>query len=143
MVNKQVNNIAKSKGKHQKALAFLAAIRYNNVVKTICLSVLFRTFLRLMRGTRSDSLDSGSSVHCGRAGSSPASRTKETVERLSLFFVSPSLPKPLKPLGFQLNRNPRGFFACCKQALSIRKYFYLFPSTPSATGRQSRNQPCK
>ena len=35
-----------------------------------------------------DSLDSGSSVHCGRAGSSPASPTKETVERLSLFFVS-------------------------------------------------------
>ena len=33
-----------------------------------------------------DSLDSGSSVHCGRAGSSPASRTKETVERLSLFL---------------------------------------------------------
>ena len=35
-----------------------------------------------------DSLDSGSSVHCGRAGSSPASRTKETVERLSLFSLS-------------------------------------------------------
>ena len=33
-----------------------------------------------------DSLDSGSSVHCGRAGSSPASPTKETVERLSLFL---------------------------------------------------------
>ena len=33
-----------------------------------------------------DSLDSGSSVHCGRAGSSPASPTKETVERLSLFY---------------------------------------------------------
>ena len=33
-----------------------------------------------------DSLDSGSSVHCGRAGSSPASPTKETVERLSLFI---------------------------------------------------------
>ena len=34
-----------------------------------------------------DSLDSGSSVHCGRAGSSPASRTKETAERLSLFLL--------------------------------------------------------
>ena len=33
-----------------------------------------------------DSLDSGSSVHCGRAGSSPASPTKETVDRLSLFL---------------------------------------------------------
>ena len=34
-----------------------------------------------------DSLDSGSSVHCGRAGSSPASPTRETVERLSLFLL--------------------------------------------------------
>ena len=33
-----------------------------------------------------DSLDSGSSVLYGRAGSSPASRTKETVERLFLFL---------------------------------------------------------
>ena len=33
-----------------------------------------------------DSLDSGSSVQYARAGSSPASRTKETVERLSLFY---------------------------------------------------------
>ena len=43
-----------------------------------------------------DSLDSGSSVHCGRAGSSPASPTKETVERLSLFlFVGDRLSAPL------------------------------------------------
>ena len=35
-----------------------------------------------------DSLDSGSSVHCGRAGSSPASRTrKDLVERQGLFFA--------------------------------------------------------
>ena len=34
-----------------------------------------------------DSLDSGSSVHYGRAGSSPASPTKEIVERLSLFYL--------------------------------------------------------
>ena len=38
-----------------------------------------------------DSLDSGSSVHCGRAGSSPASPTKETVERLSLFLLAGKL----------------------------------------------------
>ena len=36
-----------------------------------------------------DSLDSGSSVHCGRAGSSPASPTKkkEQIERSALFFL--------------------------------------------------------
>ena len=34
-----------------------------------------------------DSLDSGSSVHCGRAGSSPASPTKKrTSERMSFFI---------------------------------------------------------
>ena len=37
-----------------------------------------------------DSLDSGSSVHSGRAGSSPASPTKETVERLFLFLFPPT-----------------------------------------------------
>ena len=35
-----------------------------------------------------DSLDSGSSVHCGRAGSSPASPTKTgSSVRVSLFFL--------------------------------------------------------
>ena len=34
-----------------------------------------------------DSLDSGSSVHCGRAGSSPASPTKEGIRLDILFFV--------------------------------------------------------
>ena len=36
-----------------------------------------------------DSLDSGSSVHCGRAGSSPASPTKESIEieRFRCFFT--------------------------------------------------------
>ena len=35
-----------------------------------------------------DSLDSGSSVHCGRAGSSPASPTKKSIEieRFRCFF---------------------------------------------------------
>ena len=34
-----------------------------------------------------DSLDSGSSVHCGRAGSSPASRTKiKDIQRMSFIF---------------------------------------------------------
>ena len=36
-----------------------------------------------------DSLDSGSSVHCGRAGSSPASPTKENGHlRMSVFLFS-------------------------------------------------------
>ena len=37
-----------------------------------------------------DSLDSGSSVHCGRAGSSPASRTKKSIEieRFRCFFLA-------------------------------------------------------
>ena len=34
-----------------------------------------------------DSLDSGSSVHSGRAGSSPASRTKRLVERQGVFVL--------------------------------------------------------
>ena len=34
-----------------------------------------------------DSLDSGSSVHCGRAGSSPASRTKKSYHFDTTFFI--------------------------------------------------------
>ena len=50
------------------------------------------------------------------------------------FFVSRSWPKPLPSLEFLIERNPRGFFVSCKQSLSIRNYFRLFSSTPSATG---------
>ena len=42
------------------------------------------------------------------------------------FFVSTYLPKPIKPLGFQLIRNPRGFlFAASKPHLfaTIPTYF--------------------
>ena len=35
-----------------------------------------------------DSLDSGSSVHCGRAGSSPASPTKKHILRDVLFYLN-------------------------------------------------------
>ena len=38
-----------------------------------------------------DSLDSGSSVHCGRAGSSPASPTKEIRRLLSTDFLIKSI----------------------------------------------------
>ena len=48
-----------------------------------------------------DSLDSGSSVHYGRAGSSPASPTKEDSRKAVSFFVSRALLKPRKPLDFQ------------------------------------------
>ena len=48
--------------------------------------MLFKLHARVVE--LADSLDSGSSVQYARAGSSPASRTKETVERLSLFYLS-------------------------------------------------------
>ena len=56
-----------------------------------------------------DSLDSGSSVHCGRAGSSPASPTKETVERLSL-FCKYSLAKTVKTPDFLRKNRESGVF---------------------------------
>ena len=75
-------------------------------------------------------------LSCGgkeKCKSSPASRTKETVERLSLFLsVDPGQNR--SPLKFLIEGNPRGFFVSCKQSLSIRNYFRLFSSTPSATG---------
>ena len=49
------------------------------------------------------------------------------------FFVSPSLPKLLKPLGFQLNRNPRGFLFLVSKA-------YLF-ATISIYFRRLRRRP--
>ena len=57
-----------------------------------------------------DSLDSGSSVHCGRAGSSPASPTKETVERLSLFLPVHRRQKHDNSLVFQEKRRTRELF---------------------------------
>ena len=56
------------------------------------------------------------------------------------FFVSRSLPKPLKPLEFLIKRNPRGFFVSCKQGLSVCNYSDLFPSTSSAAGRRKGNR---
>ena len=60
-----------------------------------------------------DSLDSGSSVLYGRAGSSPASRTKETVERLFLFYLYASetglfhqMNQCPNPLHISADRNP-------------------------------------
>ena len=56
-----------------------------------------------------DSLDSGSSVHCGRAGSSPASPTKETAERLSLFLLVSTDQKHENPC-FSWLHPENGFF---------------------------------
>ena len=58
-----------------------------------------------------DSLDSGSSVHYARAGSSPASRTKETSVRVSLFLSSRSSPKQVKALGSPKKMDHQGLFA--------------------------------
>ena len=73
-----------------------------------------------------DSLDSGSSVQYARAGSSPASRTKETVERLSLFLPSRYWPKRLKCLGFPTKSENQGIFVfivailfCLKRLRSV------------------------
>ena len=87
-----------------------------------------------------DSLDSGSSVHCGRAGSSPASPTKETVERLSLFLPVHGRQKQHNSLVFQENRKTRELFHSLKSFLPICKYSHLFQSALSATGRQSVKQ---
>ena len=62
-----------------------------------------------------DSLDSGSSVHCGRAGSSPASPTKESSlskDKLLFFLRSPSV-----------------LINCLSNLLSI--FLFLFPFSKS------------
>ena len=79
-----------------------------------------------------DSLDSGSSVHCGRAGSSPASPTKETVERLSLFLPVHGRQKQHNSLVFQENRKTRELFHSLKSFLPICNHYHLFQSALSA-----------
>ena len=74
-----------------------------------------------------DSLDSGSSVHYGRAGSSPASRTKKERHLLEagvlLFWVPPSkgrlLPTVIEMLGRSEFALRRGFV--CGKTLVRRK----------------------
>ena len=43
-----------------------------------------------------------------------------------LFFVSPSLPKPLKPLGFQLIRNPGAFCLLYEILMSLQVFLPVF-----------------
>ena len=54
-----------------------------------------------------DSLDSGSSVHYARAGSSPASRTKSIYESRCFFLCSCSLHFKLIPLHGRVRRQKR------------------------------------
>ena len=68
-----------------------------------------------------DSLDSGSSVHYGRAGSSPASPTKKTVERLSLFLLADPWQKLCVPLKGMVFPKDRHFLFGCR-------YLYLLIS---------------
>ena len=56
-----------------------------------------------------DSLDSGSSAHSGRAGSSPASRTKHC-----------KIPQSLRLRDFYIFRGLTFDFFCCKLYLSVR-----------------------
>ena len=58
-------------------LAFRIVIWYNNIVKILLFGANSERSLSYSWEMLADSLDSGSSVHCGRAGSSPASPTKK------------------------------------------------------------------
>ena len=79
-----------------------------------------------------DSLDSGSSVHCGRAGSSPASPTKETVERLSLFCQS-ILAKTNKTPMFPIKTEAQGIF-CFIQGCVVYLQVFLSVFVVSVDG---------
>ena len=70
-----------------------------------------------------DSLDSGSSVHCGRAGSSPASRTIRDSCKAVSFFVRLGSPKGPKPLCFQRVWRYRGIFVSVAEPSSLLQLF--------------------
>ena len=87
-----------------------------------------------------DSLDSGSSVHSGRAGSSPASPTKGNSRKAVSFFVvsvEDRLPKsPKSPWIPNKNRDPRA-------SLLFLSYSYLFVTIIAyfpSSGRQPRRR---
>ena len=84
-----------------------------------------------------DSLDSGSSVHCGRAGSSPASPTIEDSRKTVSFFVSPSLPKRVKALGFPVIWELQGFFGVLRVKLICLQLF-LSISVGNVGGRAAK-----
>ena len=87
-----------------------------------------------------DSLDSGSSVQYARAGSSPASRTKETVERLSLFLSSRWSPKQMKALGNPEKSDLQGLFALYEVILT---YLQLLQSNFADLGGDMSAKPKK
>ena len=83
-----------------------------------------------------DSLDSGSSVHCGRAGSSPASPTKETVERLSLFCQS-ILAKTVKTPNFPRSNGELGaFYVLGPMLIYLQLFLPIFPKRVGAVAAE-------
>ena len=60
-----------------------------------------------------DSLDSGSSAHSGRGGSTPPSRTIRDSRKAVSFFTSRSLTERLKTPGFHAFSGIQGFFCTC------------------------------
>ena len=66
-----------------------------------------------------DSLDSGSSVHCGRAGSSPASPTRKTCFGMSFFFYMR-----------KLTSSPLFIFNTSKYNPNYFQYFSVFQEKP-------------
>ena len=60
-----------------------------------------------------DSLDSGSSAHSGRGGSTPPSRTIRNSRKAVSFFASRSLTGRLKTPGFHAFSGIQGIFCTC------------------------------
>ena len=60
-----------------------------------------------------DSLDSGSSAHSGRGGSTPPSRTIRDRRKPVSFFVSRALTERLKTPGFHAFSGIQGIFCAC------------------------------
>ena len=79
-----------------------------------------------------DSLDSGSSVHYGRAGSSPASPTKEDSRKAVSFFASRSSMKQMKPLDFQEKRRSRGIFVLFSPVYRCSLHLLPIPVDPAS-----------
>ena len=72
-----------------------------------------------------DSLDSGSSAHSGRGGSTPPSRTIRDRRKPVSFFVSRSLTERLKTPGFHAFSGIQGIF--CALSGIVAYYQVLLP----------------
>ena len=69
-----------------------------------------------------DSLDSGSSAHSGRGGSTPPTRTIRDSPKAVSFFVSRALTGRLKTPGFHVFSGIQGIFCTC---LGIVAYYQV------------------